>query len=96
MFTPANVSGIVEPEPGLTMLNTFEGTILSNNYLTSEPLPALLAVGQVARDVLGVSERTVYRMIEDGEISAVKVRGALRINRDALLAQFGLGEVANA
>lgn len=96
MFTPANVSGIVKLEPGLTLLNTFEWSILSNNYLTSEPLSALLTVGQVARDVLGVSERTVYRMIEDGQIRAVKVRGALRINRDALLSQFGLGEVADA
>lgn len=69
---------------------------MSNNYLTTEPLPTLLTVGQVARSVLGVSERTVYRMIEDGQIKAVKIRGALRINRDALLAQFGLGEVANA
>lgn len=69
---------------------------MNNKSQSIEHLPALLPVGQVARDVLGVSERTVYRMIEDGEIRAVKVRGALRINRDALLAQFGLGEVANA
>ena len=63
---------------------------------TTGNLPALLTVGQVARDVLGVSERTVYRMIDDGQIRAVKVRGALRINRDVLLSQFGLGEVVNA
>lgn len=69
---------------------------MNNKSQSIEHLPALLPVGQVARDVLGVSERTVYRMIEDGEIRAVKVRGALRINRGALLAQFGLGEVANA
>ena len=53
-------------------------------------LPALLTVSQVANDVLGVSERTVYRMIEDGQIRAVRIRNALRINRDALLSQFGL------
>ena len=53
-------------------------------------LPALLTVSQVAKDVLGVSERTVYRMIEDGQIRAVRIRNALRINRDALLSQFGL------
>ncbi|OUO46003.1 hypothetical protein B5F79_08635 [Olsenella sp. An285] len=62
------------------------------NISQTTALPVLLSVGQVARDVLGVSERTVYRMIDDGQIRAVKVRGALRINRDALLAQFGLGE----
>lgn len=70
--------------------------MLNNNSQTTDILPALLTVGQVARDVLGVSERTVYRMIEDGQLRAVKVRGALRINRDALLSQFGLREVADA
>lgn len=69
---------------------------MNNNSQTTDILPALLTVGQVARDVLGVSERTVYRMIEDGQLRAVKVRGALRINRDALLSQFGLREVADA
>lgn len=60
------------------------------NSQNIEHLPALLTVRQVARDVLGVSERTVYRMIDGGQIRAVKVRGALRVNRDALLSQFGL------
>lgn len=53
-------------------------------------LPMLLTVSQVAKDIFGVSERTVYRMIEDGQIKTVKVRGALRINRDSLFEQFGL------
>lgn len=53
-------------------------------------LPMLLTVSQVAEDIFGVSERTVYRMIEDGQISAVKVRGSVRINRDSLFEQFGL------
>lgn len=60
------------------------------NSQNIESLPALLTVRQVAEDVLGVSERTVYRMIEDGQIRAVRIRNALRINRDALLSQFGL------
>lgn len=62
----------------------------------STALDQMLIGVPLAARILGVSERTVYRMIEDGEIRAVKVRGALRINRDALLAQFGLGEVADA
>lgn len=53
-------------------------------------LPMLLTVSQVAEDIFGVSEHTVYRMIEDGQISAVKVRGSVRINRDSLFEQFGL------
>ena len=60
------------------------------NSQNIESLPALLTVRQVAEDVLGVSERTVYRMIEDGQIRATRIRNALRINRDALLSQFGL------
>lgn len=63
---------------------------MGNNSETTNSLPALLTVSQVANDVLGVSERTVYRMIEDGQIRAVRIRNALRINRDALLSQFGL------
>lgn len=63
---------------------------MGNSSETTSSLPALLTVSQVANDVLGVSERTVYRMIEDGQIRAVRIRNALRINRDALLSQFGL------
>ena len=63
---------------------------MGNSSETTNSLPALLTVSQVANDVLGVSERTVYRMIEDGQIKAVRIRNALRINRDALLSQFGL------
>lgn len=63
---------------------------MDNKSQSIEYLPALLTVSQVANDVLGVSERTVYRMIEDGQIRAVRIRNALRINRDALLSQFGL------
>ena len=63
---------------------------MDNKSQSIEHLPALLTVSQVANDVLGVSERTVYRMIEDGQIKAVRIRNALRINRDALLSQFGL------
>ena len=63
---------------------------MDNKYQSIEHLPALLTVSQVANDVLGVSERTVYRMIEDGQIRAVRIRNALRISRDALLSQFGL------
>lgn len=62
----------------------------------STTLDQMLIGVPLAARILGVSERTVYRMIEDGQIRAVKVRGALRINHNALLAKFGLGEATNA
>lgn len=37
-----------------------------------------------------VSTRTITRMCCDGTITAVKLRGSWRINRDAFMRQFGL------
>lgn len=52
-------------------------------------LPALLSSKEAAR-ILGVSERTVTRMCEQGKLKAVKVMSLWRINRDALLDFAGL------
>lgn len=52
-------------------------------------LPALLSSKEAA-GVLGVSERTVTRMCEQGKLKAVKVMSLWRINRDALLDFAGL------
>jgi excisionase family DNA binding protein len=35
-------------------------------------------------DLLGVSEKTAYRMVADGEICAFKCRGSLRITEESL------------
>lgn len=51
-------------------------------------LPRVCSVGQWA-DAFGVSRRTVYRMVEGGELATVKVRGALRILRDKSLKLMG-------
>lgn len=40
----------------------------------------LLSVKQAAEE-LGVSAKTVYRMLADGELAEVRVRGAIRISR---------------
>ena len=42
-----------------------------------------LTIKMVA-DSLGTSERTIYRMISDGELVAFKVRGCLRITEESL------------
>lgn len=56
-----------------------------------ETLPALLTTKQAAR-LLGVTTRTVTRLCERGEIKAVRVASLWRVNRDALLEQYGLAE----
>lgn len=39
---------------------------------------------------IGVSTKTVYRMIEDGQLKAARVRNVLRINVAASLKMLGL------
>lgn len=39
----------------------------------------LMSIPEVAR-ALNVSRQTVYRLIEDGQLIPVKVRGAVRLN----------------
>ena len=60
-----------------------------NESPTRNDLPELLTVKQAAK-LANVCDRTIYRMVDSGEIKAVRIRNALRINRDALLSQFGL------
>lgn len=44
---------------------------------------ALMTVNMVA-EALGVSNKTVYRMIADGQLKAVRIRNAWRISIDEL------------
>ena len=39
---------------------------------------------KTAADLLGSSTRTIYRLITDGELTAFKVRGSLRIPEESL------------
>lgn len=51
---------------------------------------ALLSVGEVAI-ILGVSDKTVYKMIHKGQIPGYKKIGTLhRINTKIFLTKFGL------
>lgn len=52
-------------------------------------LPDMVTVAQFA-DVANVSRYTVYRLIEDGEIKAVRIRGQYRISREAAREYLGL------
>lgn len=52
-------------------------------------LPELLNVHQAAH-VGNVSEKTIYRMIADKQLKAVRIRNTWRVNRDSLREQFGL------
>ena len=50
----------------------------------------LVTVKQVA-ERLQVSRGTVYNLVKDGKLKAVKVRGnMIRLNRDEVCAYFGL------
>ena len=53
-----------------------------------QALPALARVSEVAKSV-GLSVGTIYKLIADGDITAVKVRGALRVHRESVLDYFG-------
>lgn len=46
--------------------------------LITRPQPRLLTYGEVGH-LLGVSARTVQRLVEDGDLSAVRVRGLARV-----------------
>ena len=43
----------------------------------------LMTVRQVA-EALGVCDKTVYRMISDGQLRATRIRNALRVSADEL------------
>lgn len=49
----------------------------------------LVTVKQVA-DCLQVSRGTVYNLIKDGKLKAVKVRNMIRLNRDEVCAYLDL------
>lgn len=50
----------------------------------------LVTVKQVS-DCMHISKGTVYNLIKDGQLSAVKVRGnMIRLNRDQVCNYFGL------
>lgn len=50
----------------------------------------LVTVKQVA-DCMQISKGTVYNLIKDGQLKAVKVRGNMvRLNRDQVCSYFGL------
>lgn len=49
----------------------------------------LVSVRDVA-ECCGVHRSTIYKLIKDGELKAVKVRNAIRLNRDAVCDYLGL------
>ena len=50
----------------------------NSKFLTQHPLKRYYRVDEVA-EYFSISVRTVYRLIEEGELSRVKIRGCLRI-----------------
>lgn len=73
-------------QPNKPLQNHYNGTeIVANNELNdstqnSNPLDwRLLSVGEVVR-ILGISERSVWRMIHDDELPVIRLRGCLRIH----------------
>lgn len=54
-------------------------------------MPPMITTKQAA-EILNVDPRTVMRMCRAGKVRCAKVMSAWRVNRDALLEQFGLKE----
>jgi len=50
----------------------------NSKLLTQNPLKQYYRVDEVA-EYFSISVRTVYRLIEEGELSRTKIRGCLRI-----------------
>lgn len=62
----------------------------NTTILSLRDMQELVTVKQVA-DCLQVSKGTIYNLIKDGQLTAVKVRGnMIRLNRDQVCAHFGL------
>ncbi len=70
------------------MYSTDTGTGTNTQSLRS--MKELVTVKQVS-ECTQVSQGTIYRLIKDGQLEAVKVRGnMIRLNRDKVCAYFGL------
>jgi excisionase family DNA binding protein len=55
----------------------------------ADQMSLMLKPTEAAR-IAGVSTRTITRMCEQGQLQAVRLRGAWRINRTAFIAQLGV------
>jgi excisionase family DNA binding protein len=61
-----------------------EQGVLSETAVAWRGGKALVSV-HVAANMLAVSDRTVWRMIADGELQAVRVRGCTRLRMEEIL-----------
>lgn len=57
-----------------------------------QTMQALMLKPTEAARMAGVSTRTITRMAEQGQVQAVKLRGAWRLNRAAFMAKLGVSE----
>lgn len=62
----------------------------TTNVKSLRDMHELVTVSQVA-ECMQVSKGTVYNLVKEGKLPAVKVRGnMIRLNRDAVCSYFGL------
>ena len=62
----------------------------TTNARSLRDMQELVTVSQVA-ECMQISKGTVYNLVRDGKLPAVKVRGnMIRLNRDAVCSYFGL------
>lgn len=57
-----------------------------------QTMAALMLRPTEAARIAGVSTRTITRMCDAGQVQAVKLRGAWRLNRAAFMQQLGIAE----
>lgn len=62
---------------------------VEGGYQSLREMGELVTVKQVA-ECAQVCRNTIYQLIKDGELRAVKIRGAIRLNRDEVCSYFGL------
>jgi excisionase family DNA binding protein len=74
-------------------MNMTYGSIYTpkNAKSAHDELDRLLTYAEAAK-VLGVCQRTVWQLVRDGELPAVRVRRAIRIRRRSLLAYISARE----
>lgn len=57
--------------------------------LNLRDMSELVTVKQVAESAQ-VCRGTIYNLVRDGELRAIRLRGAIRLNRDEVCSYFGL------
>lgn len=82
---PESIFNLIEPRGPQCQVNAFNAkSAVFIQFLFSRKAAMLISIDEVAQNYLKVSRSTVYRLIEEGAIQMVHVRGCARIPLSSL------------